>query len=187
MDLNGQALLVTALSVLGPAAVAHMAAPGRLARTITHHRLLPGTAASAAAPKVYAGLLVALELAMVGVCSVALFASVGRLAGLVLAGGGVAFVVYVSVLVVSGYQGDCGCSPLTSSVTWLSAVPGGVLFVTGALLAVDRPFDDVAFGEASGPLQNASALGAAAVVGSLVALLPATALTGDPLSLQPEE
>ena len=188
MDLNRQALLVMALAVLGPAAAAHAAAPGRLTSTIHHHRVLPGTSSGRRGSSAYAGLLIVVEMAVVGVGGVALLGGAGtRLAGVLLAASGLAFLAYVATLLIRGYQGDCGCSPLTASITGLSLLPGASLVLAGALLAPDRAYDDVAFAASGGAVETGLALVTAGLLGALVSLLPASALVGDPQLLSGEE
>lgn len=196
MDLNRQALLTTAVAVLGPAAVWHGLRPGQLAATIRAHAVLPGTrpadrsrargtATRRDAATVYAGALVAVELAVVATALATLGAESTRLAGVALALTGAGFVGYVVLLLGRDYQGDCGCSPVAAAVSKLSLVPGAVLVGLGALLAADRAFDDTAFARSDGALQTGLALAAAALLGALLSLLPGSALVGDPNRLAP--
>jgi hypothetical protein len=186
MDLNRQALLALAIAVLGPAAAAHAARPRALAAAIREHGVLPGARARSWAPAAYAALVAAGELAAVGVAVASAFASTTRVAGVLLAGAGASFVAYVARLLARGYRGDCGCSPVAATVTRLSLVPGAALLAAGAVLVADRPLGEAALARGSGPLETGMALGAAALVGALLSLLPASALVGDPLSLGPE-
>jgi hypothetical protein len=135
----------------------------------------------------YAVGLALAELAVAAVAAVSLTTDGTRLAGLLLAAPGLGFVAYVSRLLADDYAGDCGCTPLAATVTRLSLVPGAALLVVGSVLATDVAFDDVAFARTSGALQTSLAVGTAAVLGALVALLPASALTGDPLLLRADE
>lgn len=199
MDLNRQALLTTAVAVLGPAAVWHGLRPGQLAATIRAHAVLPGTRPADRsrararrgtgtrrdAATVYAGALVAVELAVVATALVTLGAESTRLAGVALALTGAGFVGYVVLLLGRDYQGDCGCSPVAAAVSKLSLVPGAVLVGVGALLAADRAFDGTAFARGDGALQTGLALAAAALLGALLSLLPGSALVGDPNRLAP--
>jgi hypothetical protein len=194
MDVNRQALLVMTITVLGPAAAWHGVHPVRLAQTIERQAVLPGTRAVSAraragrpgASVAWAVLVAALELAVLAAAAVSLFSSTSRLAGALLALAGAAFVAYVALLLSRDYRGDCGCSPVAASVSWLSVVPGAVLLAAGVLLAVDRSFDDVALADGSGAVQTAVALVASGLVGALLSLLPASALVGDPRSLRPD-
>jgi hypothetical protein len=196
MDLNRQALLTMALTVLGPAVVWHGRHPFRLAGTVAGQAVLPGTRAPAAgagadgrpagAAVAWATAVVVLELGALVVCVASLFSSTGRPAGVLLAVAGVAFVAYVALLLRRGYRGDCGCAPVAASVTGLSLVPGSVLLVAGLVLAADPSLDDVAFAHGSGGLDTALALAAAGLLGALVSLLPASALIGDPRTLEPD-
>jgi hypothetical protein len=194
MDLNRQALLIMTITVLCPAAIWHGRHPARLARTIAGQAVLPGTRAPAAAgvgadrrpagaAVAWATVVVVLELGALVVCVASLFWSTGRPAGVLLAAAGVAFVAYVALLLRRGYRGDCGCAPVSASVTGLSLVPGSMLLVAGLVLAADPSLDDVALAHGSGGLDTAMALAAASLLGALVSLLPASALIGDPRSL----
>jgi hypothetical protein len=197
MDLNRQALLIMAITVLGPAVVWHGRHPFRLAGTIAGQAVLPGTGSPAAARAgadrrpagaavAWATAVVVLELGALVVCVASLFSSTGRPAGVLLAVSGVAFVAYVALLLRRGYRGDCGCAPVAASVTGISLVPGSVLLVAGLVLAADPSLDDVALAHGSGGLDTALALAAAGLLGALVSLLPASALIGDPRRLEPD-
>ena len=175
MDLNRQALLVAAAAVLAPAAVGHAVRLGALATTIRGQGLLPGARSRRGATGWAAG-VVALEVAVVASLVTAWAADTTRVAGLLVAGTGLAFVAYLVALRRRGYDGDC-------AVTGLSFVPGAFLVLAGAVLALDRS-SDVAFADASGTLEPALALGAAGVLGALLLLLPASALAGDPTTLR---
>lgn len=179
MDLNRQALLIMTITVLGPAAVWHAWHPGRLAQTIARQAVLPGPAA------VWAGVAVVLELGVLTACVAGLFSSTGRPAGALLAVAGAAFAAYVTLLLRRDYRGDCGCAPVAASVTRLSLAPGGALLAAGLVLVADPSLGDVALAETSGGLETTLALCAAGLVGALVSLLPASAVVGDPLRLQP--
>jgi hypothetical protein len=189
MDLNRQALLTMTIAVLAPAAVWHGVHPGALARTIGRQAVLPGTRPTAAAgsrwARVWAGLLVVLELAVLVAVVASLFSETSRVAGALLGLAGAGFCGYVVLLLGRDYRGDCGCSPVAASVTGLSLVPGAALLVAGVVLAADHPFDDVALADGSGGLETVLALAAAALIGALVSLLPASALVGDPATLRP--
>lgn len=188
MDLNRQALLTMTIAVLAPAAVWHGVHPGALARTIGRQAVLPGTRPTAAGSRwapVWAGLLVVLELAVLAAVVVSLFSETSRVAGALLGLAGAGFCGYVALLLGRDYRGDCGCSPVAASVTGLSLVPGAALLVAGVVLAADHPFDDVALADGSGGLETVLALAAAALIGGLVSLLPASALVGDPATLRP--
>lgn len=187
MDLNRQALLTMAIAVLGPAAVWHGVHPGALARTIGRQAVLPGTRNTqpSRGSRVWAGLVVVLELGVLAAVAVSLFTETTRVAGVLLAGAGAAFLGYVALLLRRDYRGDCGCSPVAASVTGLSLVPGAALLAAGAVLAADHPFDDVALADGAGGLETVLALAAALLVGGLVSLLPASALVGDPATLRP--
>lgn len=186
MDLNRQALLVLLVAVLGPAACGHATDPTRLVRAVGQQGVLP----AAGRPRVaagYAGVLIAAELAAVAAGLVALSGHGTRLVGTALAACGLGFVGYLLALLAGRYSGDCACSPLHTSVTPLSLVPGAVLAAGGVVLALDRPLDDVGLDRTSGALQTGLALAVAGLVGVLLVLLPASALLGDPRNLSPEE
>jgi hypothetical protein len=185
MDLNRQALLVIAITVLGPAAVWHGLHPSRLASTIAGQAVLPGARRLGRGALAWAGLVVVFELAALAVSVASLFSSSGRLAGALLAAAGAAFVAYVVLLLRRDYRGDCGCTPVAAAVTGLSVVPGGVLLAAGLVLAADPSLGDTALARTSGGVDTAVALAAAGVLGALVSLLPASALVGDARRLQP--
>ncbi|HKH07225.1 MAG TPA: MauE/DoxX family redox-associated membrane protein [Acidimicrobiales bacterium] len=178
MDLNRAAVLVAVAAVLAPAAAGHAVRLGALATAIRGQGVLP-VARSRSAATGWAAAVVALELVVVASVPLAWAAGTTRLAGLLAAATGLAFVAYVATLRRRGYAGDCGCSPVASAVTGLSFVPGAFLVAGGAVLALDRS-SEVAFAQASGTLEPALALGASALLGALVLLLPASALAGDP-------
>jgi hypothetical protein len=182
VDLNRQALLVAAAAVLAPAAVGHAVRLGALATTIRGQGMLPGARSRRGATGWAAG-VVALEVAVAASLVTAWATDTTRVAGLLVAGTGLAFVAYLVALRRRGYDGDCGCSPVASAVTGLSFVPGAFLVLAGAVLALDRS-SDVAFADASGTLEPALALGAAGILGALLLLLPASALAGDPTTLR---
>lgn len=186
MDLNRQALLVIAITVLGPAAVWHGLHPTRLAQTIAGQAVLPGTRRPGGAAIAWAGLVVAFELAALAVSVAGLFSSTGRPAGVLLTVAGAAFVAYVALLLRRDYQGDCGCAPVAAAVSGLSVVPGGSLLAAGLVLAADPSLGDVALARGSGGLDTALALAAAGLLGALVSLLPASSLVGDPRTLEPD-
>jgi hypothetical protein len=200
MDLNRQALLTMTVAVLGPAAVWHGAHPGALARTIGRQAVLPGTRSrprkrgqnnkfggenGSGWASVWAGSVLVLELAVLAAAVVSLFGETTRVAGVLLAVAGAAFVAYVALLLARDYRGDCGCSPVAASVTGLSLVPGAALLAAGVVLAVDHSFDDVALSDGSGGLETVMALAAAVLIGGLVSLLPASAVVGNPVTLRP--
>ena len=201
MDLNRQALLTMTIAVLGPAAVWHGAHPGALARTIGRQAVLPGTRPRSRPRSrgqsnnfggengsgwafAWAGLVVVLELTVLAAVAVSLLSETTRVAGVLLAVAGAAFLGYVALLLARDYRGDCGCSPVAASVTGLSLVPGAALLAAGVVLAVDHPFDDVALADGPGGLETVLALAAAVLIGGLVSLLPASALVGDPVTLR---
>jgi methylamine utilization protein MauE len=186
MDLNRQVLLVTALAVLAPAAAGHALRPGALAGTIRTQGVLPGVRTAPRTAAAYAAGLVVAELAVAALAAVSLAGDGTRLAGVALVVSGLGFVAYVARLLARDYAGDCGCTPLTATVTRLSLLPGAALAAAGLALAPDAAFDDVAFADTSGALQTSLALVAAGLLGALVAVLPATALSGDPLVLVPD-
>lgn len=189
MDLNRQVLLVTALALMAPAALGHALRPGALARTIRTQATLPGARTAGWAAPAYAAALVVAELGVTALAAVSLAGDSTRLAGVALVVAGVGFVAYVARLLARHYDGDCGCTPLAATVTRLSLVPGAALVIVGLALAL-APGDgwrDVAFADTSGALQTNLALVTAGVLGALVAVLPATALTGDPFVLRAEE
>jgi hypothetical protein len=193
MDLNRQALLTTAVAVLGPAAVWHAVRPRQLAATIRAHRVLPGTGdpaganPAARAATAYAAALVVVELAVTALALATLATDSTRAAGVALALTGAGFVAYVALLLRRDVRGDCGCSPVAASVSRLSLVPGVVLVAAGAVLAADRPFDGSAFADTGGGFETTLALAAAALTGALLSLLPGSALVGDPHRLAPAE
>lgn len=184
-------LLVTGLAVLAPAAVGHAVRPGALAATIRTQATLPLVRSRSWAAPAYAAALALAELAIVAAAAVSLTADgdTARIAGLALVAAGLGFVAYVARLLARDYAGDCGCTPLATTVTRLSLVPGAALAAVGLVLALAPAdgLDDVAFAQTSGPWQTGLALAVGGVLGGLVALLPATALTGDPLMLRSEE
>jgi methylamine utilization protein MauE len=187
VDLNRQVLLVAALTILTPAVVGHAVRPRHLARTIRGQGALPGSRTTPWVASAYSAGLILAELGVAAVAAVSLAGDTTRPAGALISVAGLGFVAYVGHLLAHGYDGDCGCTPLTATVTRLSLVPGAALLVIGLALVPDAAFDDAAFARTSGALQTSLAVGAAVVLGALVALLPATALTGDPLVLRAEE
>jgi len=190
LDLNRQVLLVVGLAVLAPAAVGHAVRPGALARTIRTQGTLPLVRSTSWAAPAYAAALALAELAIGVAAAFSLTADgdTARVAGIALVAAGLGFVAYVARLLAREYAGDCGCTPLAATVTRLSLVPGAALTAVGLALALapGDGLDDVAFARTSGPWQTALALAVGGVLGGLVALLPATALTGDPLVLRAE-